>query len=175
MVPPPSLIAHAVRLLAVRPHSVGELTFKLSRVCMRRKSAKRAATLEEYKDVSCATSVADIVDLLKAHGALDDTSYAQWHVENRVNFRPRSRAHLVAELRAKYVPSELISEALSEDTGQYREADACLEAANRKARLPTDSLIKYLVRKGFSYQLIKQTLKVQQENNSKELSPTPLS
>ena len=95
------------------------------------------------------------VEQLRTKGLLDDFTFAQYWVDQRVTFRPRSRRMLEMELRQKGVDGEAI-EGVTLDMDDEAEA---YRAAQRRARsLPTndfDSFFKKLVdhlrRRGFGY------------------------
>ena len=95
------------------------------------------------------------VEQLKARGLLDDFTFAQYWVDQRVTFRPRSRRMLEMELRQKGVDASSIEDAtldMDDEAEAYR-------AAQRRARsLPTDDfdsffkkLVDHLGRRGFGY------------------------
>ena len=95
------------------------------------------------------------VEQLRARGLLDDFTFAQYWVDQRVTFRPRSRRMLEMELRRKGVEGTAIEDAtldMDDEAEAYR-------AAQRRARtLPTDDfdaffkkLVDHLRRRGFGY------------------------
>ena len=97
---------------------------------------------------------------LAAEGLLDDHDFARSWVENREQFRPRSRALLRAELRGKRVDEDAIEAALAE----VAEEESCRRAALLIARRYTaledeplaDKLIPYLRRRGFTWDLSRE-------------------
>ena len=95
------------------------------------------------------------VEQLKTRGLLDDFTFAQYWVDQRVTFRPRSRRMLEMELRQKGVNGSAIEDVtldMDDEAEAYR-------AAQRRARtLPTDDfnaffkkLVDHLGRRGFGY------------------------
>ena len=107
--------------------------------------------------------VTDAVNRLQQARLLDDVAFAQFWVENRQRFRPRSRAALRYELRTKGIASEIISAALEE----VDEEETAYSLARRKARqqaapLSRDSqrkLGQYLARHGFPYAVINNVMR----------------
>ena len=169
MTAPVTLVQHAMRLLTMRPHSEAEITRKLMTVCRRRKNAKRAATAEEYASVDCSVAVSEVIKLCKSYDILNDKEYAEWHVENRVNFRPRSRVQLVGELRAKSISTDVIQHTLSETRGLFDDVDACVAMLRRRLHKSRDEQLKFLARKGFHLNIIKQAMqRVKEDSEFKE-------
>ena len=132
-----SALPVALRYLASRPRSERELRNRL------RQRKIGEAVIDRT------------VDRLKARGLLDDFTFAQYWVDQRVTFRPRSRRMLETELRQKGVHSSAI-ENVTLDMDDEAEA---YRAAQRRARsLPTDDfeaffkkLVEHLGRRGFGY------------------------
>lgn len=132
-----SALSVALRYLAARPRSERELRTRL-------------------RQRNIGDAVIDrTVQQLKTRGLLDDFTFAQYWVDQRVTFRPRSRRMLEMELRQKGVDASSIEDAtldMDDEAEAYR-------AAQRRARsLPTDDfdsffkkLVDHLARRGFGY------------------------
>jgi regulatory protein len=109
--------------------------------------------------------VEDVVARLARVGLVDDESFARFWCDNRARFRPRGRRMLSYELGQKGIASEVIEIALED----YDEVAAVRKAAQEQARrlgnLPPDvarrRLFERLARRGFSYDLIQETLTIQ--------------
>jgi regulatory protein len=135
---------NALKYVSLRPRSEYEL-----RSHFRRKSFEESV----IDDV-----VAYLIDL----ELLDDTAFANYWVEQRETFRPRSRFALSQELRQKGISREIIDEVVE----QIEETDAARRAVEKKALhwsgLPEDTfkrkLAGYLQRRGFSYDIIRETI-----------------
>ncbi len=104
-----------------------------------------------------------ILNMLSERGYVDDSKFAYVWVENRRLLKPTSRRKLVAELKAKRISDEIISEVLSSDT--TNDKDVLQEEITRKRRQTRyqddKKLIAYLSRQGYSYGDIKDALKPQ--------------
>ena len=132
-----SAMSVALRYLTSRPRSERELRDRL-----RRRQVGEAV-------------IDRTVEKLRAKGLLDDFTFAQYWVDQRVTFRPRSRRMLEMELRQKGVDGEAI-EGVTLDMDDEAEA---YRAAQRRARsLPADDfdaffkkLVDHLRRRGFGY------------------------
>ena len=168
------LVAHAITLLAARPQSRVELQRKLLRVCARR--VLREATLAapfappmsdsgEIADVEvgsdCRTATAAALRELTERGLVDDVSYASWHVGQRASgARPRSRAHLSAELIcAKGISADIARESLTD----YSDLSACARAARKRLRVATrtptaTALIAALMRSGYQWRHVQRVV-----------------
>ena len=100
---------------------------------------------------------------LQGNGLLDDTQFARQWVDNRNEFRPRSRAALKLELRRKGLDDEVIQSTL--ETGVDEEAlarQAARKQARRYAGLEWQAFRQklggFLARRGFSYDIIAPVL-----------------
>lgn len=132
-----SALSVALRYLAARPRSERELRTRL-------------------RQRNIGEAVIDrTVNQLKTRGLLDDFTFAQYWVDQRVTFRPRSRRMLEMELRQKGINGSAIEDVtldMDDEAEAYR-------AAQRRARtLSTDNfdtffkkLVDHLGRRGFGY------------------------
>jgi len=93
---------------------------------------------------------------------VDDLAFAQYWVENRERFRPRSRALLSYELRRKGLDEEVISEALTAVDEEESARRAAHQRASRYIRLDEKSfrqkMGQFLRRRGFTYRLIQEVV-----------------
>ena len=135
----------AALILTYRPRSEPELRNKL---------------LEKgYPD----TSIDQVLSRMKEQGLVNDTTFAEFWKENRDTFSPRSQWLTAQELRRKGVSEEIITRVV----GTIDDEDAAYRAARKKARnLPRYDyqnfyrrLGDYLQRRGFSFDVIKVTVK----------------
>ncbi len=136
----------AMRFLAHRPRSEHELVQKLQ-------------TLGFEPAVVRAT-----IERLKNSGYLDDRQFSKLWVENRNEFRPRSRRVLALELRQKGVAEDVIQNTLSENP---EEEALAYRAASRYVRrleglewqMFRNRLSAFLARRGFSYGTISSVVR----------------
>lgn len=127
----------AVRYLGYRPRSVAE-------------TERYLAGKGYASDV-----VTEVVQRLEKQGYLDDEAFAQFWVENRQQFRPRSRRALAHELRQKGVAPDVIDAAI-EDVGDTDAAWAAVHSklvrwAEQDEFEFRQSVMAYLSRRGFGY------------------------
>ena len=120
---------------------------------------------EKLKSYGCDSShISTIIERLKSNRLLDDKSFANSWAENRSSLRPRSHRLLSYELRQKGVQEDLIQEALTnledDDTLAYR------AGVNYSRKLDglewaefQKKMMSHLGRKGFSYEVVKNTVK----------------
>ncbi len=134
----------AVRFLDYRPRSRAEV---------RRNLEKHAVPSEVINDV---------FRRLERSGLVNDERYAQDWVENRSEFRPRSRRALAYELHKRGLNENAIQKALeglNEETMAYQAAH---KQARRYEDLPlrdfNNKLGSFLARRGFSYDIIKNVV-----------------
>lgn len=137
----------ALRFLSYRPRSEREVADYLRR-----------------KGFDAPTVEAEL-ERLRRVGLVDDRAFAQFWVENRTAFRPRSRRALQAELRRKGIPSAIIQEVLQEASPDER--TLALRLARERARRlrGVDPLTLrrrlggYLLRRGFDGELVMEVLR----------------
>jgi regulatory protein len=135
----------AYRYLGYRPRSEAELRERLQR---------RGFPAEHIEQT---------ISKLKEQGLLDDLSFARFWAENRATFRPRSRGITRSELRKKGVTEDAISQAV----GEIDEVESAYRAAVIKARRFSrldypefrQRLGEFLRRRGFTYDIINQTVR----------------
>lgn len=135
---------NALRYVSVRPRSVYEL-----RTHLQRKSFE--------DDVINA-----VVEYLTGLELLDDTAFANYWIDQRETFRPRSRFALGQELRQKGIDRKVI-DAVLEDVDELAAARRVVDKrADRWANLPEDAYLEkmagFLQRRGFSYEIIREVL-----------------
>jgi regulatory protein len=128
----------------------------------RMRSAKEIEGHLKRKGIQEET-IAGVMERLNRSGLVDDGAFSRTWVENRVDFRPRSRRVLKMELHQKGIPDEEIQAALegieSEEELAYRAA----ERYARKGNYPDRETFRkklggYLARKGFSYSTASQVI-----------------
>ncbi len=109
--------------------------------------------------------VEDVMARLARVGLIDDEGFAQYWRDNRARFRPRGRRMLRYELGQKGVASDVIDAALEDYDEMAALRKVAQEQARRLRNLPPDlarrRLFERLARRGFSYDLIQETLTIQ--------------
>lgn len=128
----------ALRFLSYRPRSAYEIEQKLQKLGF---------------DPNVIRST---IERLKSSGYLDDRRFSELWVENRNEFRPRSRRILALELRQKGVAEDVIQRTLLENPD---ESALAYQAANRYLRRLhglewetfRNRLSAFLARRGFDY------------------------
>ena len=136
------LLAHVLRFVLMRPHSVREIEQYLVR-----------------KDADAKVTQA-LMDYLSERGYLDDQKFAQSWVASRMRTKAVSRRRLVAELRKKGVDEVAIEMALTEEG--FDEMDALKTIVAKKRHLSRyqddKKFLTYLLRQGFSYDQVNSVL-----------------
>ncbi len=104
-----------------------------------------------------------ILNMLSNYGYVDDNKFARLWVENRRLLKPTSRRKLVAELKAKHISDDIISEVLSSDATDEKDVlQQEIIKKRRQTRYQDDKkLIAYLSRQGYNYGDIKDALRPQ--------------
>jgi regulatory protein len=128
----------AIKYLNYRPRSRSELKTNLT----------RHNVSEEV--------VEEILGRLEEIGLVDDDRFANNWVENRSEFRPRSRRALRLELRQRGLEPETIEKSLAEVDEEGLAYQAAAKYARRLSGLDRTTfrqkMIAYLSRRGFSYE-----------------------
>jgi regulatory protein len=110
-----------------------------------------------------AEVIEPVIARLTDAGLLDDAAFAKYWVENREAFRPRAPRALRFELRQKGLADAAIAEALSavdEGESAYRAGAARAQRwRNLEQREFLNKVSAFLVRRGFSYEIAKNTAK----------------
>jgi regulatory protein len=136
-----SAIDAALRLLAIRPRTEHEIRQRLNR--------------KGYLSEEIESAIARLAVL----GLVDDMAFAQFWVEQRASFRPMGHRRLVAELRAKGIPQQVISDVVQrEDDATSIEAVANRRAANLKGlddAMFARRLGSFLLRRGYAAALVR--------------------
>lgn len=97
---------------------------------------------------------------------VDDQAFARWWVEQRSNFRPTGLSLIKMELKQKGISNELIEEIFADEKPLVDERQKAEELAIKKLKsminLPVlkskTRLYGILSRRGFSYEVIKETI-----------------
>ena len=133
----------ALRFLSYRPRSEAEMRMRL-----RRKFEQQ--------------TIDRVILHLKAGHMVDDVAFAQFWMENRESFSPRSKRMLKLELRRKGIEPEVIADVVD----GIDEEEAAYRAAERRARPWAKEerndfrkkLGAFLGRRGFSYEVANRVI-----------------
>jgi regulatory protein len=144
------LLDAAVRFLAPRPRSRAEVCRRLLRP-----HPKRPAPAPD--------AVERILDRLQEMELIDDRQFADFWVENRERFSPRSARALGQELRQRGVASETVEEVSDPDRDEVRALAAGRQRLRNVAGLDYEAfrarLGGFLLRRGFGYGVVRTTLR----------------
>jgi regulatory protein len=109
-----------------------------------------------------AEIIDSVIARLKEARLLSDRDFAQFWVENREGFKPRSARALKYELRQKGVPPEEIARAVSKLDEKESAYHAARSKAERWKALDAPEfrakLSGFLARRGFDYQVTRETV-----------------
>lgn len=153
------LYGRALEYTMMRPHSAKEIRDYLWRKT--RTTKVRVRDTNEYREKSgVSQAIVDrVYDRLLQKGYIDDEKFARYWVENRSLTKGSSRRKREAELRQKGVSSAIIEQAFAGSNRDETEELAKILAKKRHRYDDERKLISYLMRQGFSYESIRQTLK----------------
>lgn len=132
----------AVRFLAPRPRSRAEVR-------------RRLLTPRPKQPLPDRDAVDRVLDRLERLGMLNDRDFAEFWVENRERFSPRSARALGQELRLKGVPRDTVDEVSRPE----RDEERAVEAGRQRLRSLANAdyatfrtrLGQFLLRRGFGY------------------------
>ncbi|MFH1690077.1 MAG: regulatory protein RecX [Candidatus Eisenbacteria bacterium] len=139
----------ALRLLAVRARSEGELSDRL-----RRKGFSEQLT-------------AAVVFSLAEVGLVDDEAFARAWTDERVRLRPVGPRRLAQELLSKKVNRDLAARVVDETFREHSELELARKAVEKKARVSGGvdggkrraRLHSFLIRRGFSFEVVSAVIK----------------
>ena len=147
-----------IELINKRPRSEKELRQYLEQKFAR--AQKMSSSLTEE-------IIETIISELKQKQYLNDAEFASWWIDNRNQFRGRSRAELQQELYKKGIDREIIENSLQNQV--INEQEIIKELLNKKlkslagkglsVRQQQQKAIAYLLRKGFAWEEINKYLK----------------
>jgi regulatory protein len=127
----------ALRFLAPRPRSEAEVRRRL----------------KQHQIVPAL--IDGVIERLRRASLLDDQAFANYWVENRNTFRPRSARVLRAELRQKGLPDEAVRAALTETDDAAAAYTVAAQRARRLTGLEYNEFRRrlgdFLARRGFNY------------------------
>ncbi|MEJ5314653.1 MULTISPECIES: regulatory protein RecX [Anaerolinea] len=134
----------ALRLISVRPRSEAEIRERL-----------QSKNFPE-------NVVESVISRLKESGLVGDVEFARLWLEQRQHFRQKSRKVIAMELRQKGVTDEIIQEVLAESPGDDQTAYFAGQKYLRRIihlgkREFFQKMVTYLARKGFSYEVSRET------------------
>ena len=116
-----------------------------------------------FSDDDIEKVVAKLVEV----GIINDENFARFFVENRNRIKGTSERKLMMELKQKGISEGIIKEVLAPDEFGEKARDDSAEIEKmieRKRRRGYDDnkLFQYLLRQGFSYDLIKESLRIEE-------------
>jgi regulatory protein len=106
----------------------------------------------------------DLIKKIEHLDLLDDLKFAKWWIDQRNNFKPRSKKLLKLELQQKGIDREIILESLMDE--EIDEVEVASKLLTRKKslleKLPDENakqkLIGFLARKGFDWETIEAAI-----------------
>lgn len=127
---------------------------------LRQRSEKEVADYLKRKSIYADEVIAQTISRLRSNRFLDDAEFARAWIADRQNLKPRSKRQLEVELRQKGVSPQTIEIALLV-SDQDSEIETAKQIAQKKlSRYPDQlKLIAYLMRQGFTYEVVKKALK----------------
>lgn len=151
----------AVKLLAAKPRSVGELRERL----LRGKN-----TNEEV--------VETVISRLREYGYLDDERFAFSYASYKVKQRPIGRRRLERDLKFRKIDSAVAGEALEmvyTETPEEQLIDQAIAKRLRirgkpKNRVEAKSLFDHLLRQGFEFELVSERIRSLTTDDTDELN-----
>ena len=151
----------AVKLLAAKPRSVGELRERL----LRGKN-----TNEEV--------VETVISRLREYGYLDDERFAFSYASYKVKQRPIGRRRLERDLKFRKIDNAVAGEALEmvfTETPEEQLIDQAIAKRLRirgkpKNRVEAKSLFDHLLRQGFEFELVSERIRSLTTDDTDELN-----
>ncbi|OGH11818.1 MAG: hypothetical protein A2857_03925 [Candidatus Levybacteria bacterium RIFCSPHIGHO2_01_FULL_36_15] len=108
--------------------------------------------------------ISQTLNFLKEHKLVDDIEFAKWWIEQRQEFKAKSKFIIKQELLFKGVAKEVIENILEKSLGDFEVALALFEKnmrkfKNYKGQELFNKAASFLQRKGFKWEVIEKILK----------------
>ena len=97
-----------------------------------------------------------LLDKLQKFELVDDEKFTEWWVRQRIEFKKKSLKEIKFELLQKGIDSKLADKVLKNTN--IDEFELAKKLVEKKSRLPEEKLKAYLLRKGFSWEIVKKVL-----------------
>lgn len=134
----------------------------------------RPRSLKEVKDYFKRKEIDDslhqnILERLEKLELLDDQKFAKWWVDQRLEFKHKSKKDITFELRQKGIDTNIIKSVLDDsEIDELKIAKELIEKKNyRWSRYEEDErkqkITQYLAGKGFSWEIISQAVDISSE------------
>lgn len=113
--------------------------------------------------------IEQVLAFLEKYGYADDREYCRRYIREQLRLKPKSGYALGIELKQRGVPSAIVEEVLAEtEFDEVADAVRWLEKKSR-GQWPLDlkkkkQLYDFLLRKGYSYDIIQEAFRQMQEN-----------
>lgn len=112
------------------------------------------------------TIIDQVVKQLEEENLVNDQEFVSWFIEQRNRTKPKGRFVITAELLRLGIEKDFIDQYFLDNT--VDELPLVFQAAKKKIRAlnhltaekQKEKLINFLLRRGFRYEIIKQTLKI---------------
>jgi regulatory protein len=139
------------------------LTFLTARPRSRAEVRRRLLQPRRNRPVPAAETVDRVLDRLAEKRLLDDREFADYWVEQRERFSPRSSYALAQELRQRGVDRDTAAAAIDDERDGQRALDAARQRLRALGGLDYESfrakLTAFLQRRGFSYSIARETVR----------------
>lgn len=146
-----------LRFATLRPRSEKEIKF-----WFKRKRVYFSQNKLVYPEVA-----EGVFNRLKSLGLVDDAAFAKWWVDQRLTFRPKSQRVLSMELSQKGVNREIIDQALEVVDDKSVASNLARGRLTKLMHLPPEvrqkKLSDFLARRGFSWEVIKKVVDLNDE------------
>lgn len=147
------LYGRALEYTMLRPHSekeVRDYLWRKTRPTISKEGVKRPGVSQKSAD--------RVLARLKEKGYIDDEKFSRSWTENRSQIKGISRRKLQLELQKKGVEMSIIKQSLQESSREDADELAKIIAKKRHRYEDEQKFISYLMRQGFSYDIIKRSL-----------------
>ena len=133
--------------------------FQVRKYLMDLKFKKKNIWFKEDVQLDWENLFNQIIDSLKKYKYIDDEEFARLFVQSRLRIKPRGKSVLISELLSKGVNKEIAQRVCDEEIGN--EMDVLRDTFKKKYKgerfdIQNQKMVGYLLRKGFSWDLIEQ-------------------
>lgn len=141
------------------------LKFAMKLIGLRKRSVFEIKQRLREKGYSSNIS-SEIIKELQGYKYLDDESFAESYIRDRIQFRPSGKTLVKIELRKKGIDSKIIEEKLEELLDEEKELEMARKIVKKKAKILTNKesqkvyakILFHLKSKGFSSHIIQKAM-----------------
>jgi regulatory protein len=150
----------------IREKSISEAKQKMKRILSRKLYSEKEIIDKLRNKGYEEDTIETVVKELKEYSLIDDYAFTRAFIHDRVNLNPKGSFRIAYELKQKGVDRDIINKIFQEENIVEGDRERALELVQKRMktkplndkRKQKQRLYNYLLRRGFSFAVIKETL-----------------